>query len=294
MPAGSAPPVPQTASSAARRGPALSACQAMDWWAASASAAQLQMRDVRSGKRMFDALALLCLSGSVAWAAACFSCWRSPLLPPTHSDGTLPLLCSDGSAAVCRGCANDTFPDPATGVCSPCRVANCTLCQEEDATRCESGGVFCVNGTHFSNAIGTCLPCTATGCWSCAADTPDRCDSCARGFWREQVSEECRPCADSACEACDVSQGAACDRCYDGHYLDSSTNVCKPVSASWLGICLHTCMNAQWPVQHSRRCAVGQQALKAWIPPCPFCSVRSQMVPSTRPARQLALHRRTA
>ena len=155
---------------------------------------------------------------------------------------TASFTCSDGDPAVCRGCANETFPDPAAGgACVACRVAGCTLCQQDDANRCEDSGIFCINGTHVSNVTGTCLPCQATGCWSCTNDAPDRCDSCAAGFYREQATGECKPCADPACEACDVSQGAACDRCLEGHYLDSSTRICKPVRGScifpcWTGV----------------------------------------------------------
>lgn len=126
-------------------------------------------------------------------------------------------------------------PDPATGICGPCKAPGCHRCALEDATRCDSdlymAGDGCMEAFYFNETDAQCYPCTAVGCASCSPDAPDQCTGifCIDGYWWDETEEACKPCI-SGCDVCDLFKGEQCERCADGYFLEMDSKLCKSVS----------------------------------------------------------------
>lgn len=162
--------------------------------------------------------------------------------------------CTRTQPQACGEAQHGLYPDPASGLCVPCRLENAgtsASCSDSDATRCDEDGQ-CLAGWYCHNVTGQCTACPAAGCADCSSDAPDQCTQCLPGYWDasvpinaqnyrastamndqlvqlEELPPECEPCADPNCLACDASWGATCERCADGYFLDSATKLCRAV-----------------------------------------------------------------
>ena len=184
-----------------------------------------------------------------------------------------------------------TYPDPATGICGPCKVPGCHRCVLEDATRCD-GSMYmtrdgCMAGFYLNETDAQCYPCTAVGCSTCSPETPEKCSGiqCSSGYWWDETAEACKPCI-NGCNVCDLFKGEQCEQCADGYYLEMGTRLCKPVSTGgcfgewWVAVAVQTCRN---------RCNKRQHVSSSTPSPSHLlpCSAVIQLATSTRPALPL-------
>lgn len=184
-------------------------------------------------------------------------------------------LACNGDPAVCSRCAQGMGPDPASGLCVPCRHANASTygsCSRKDATRCDYGS-DCADGFFCHNVTGQCTPCAHIGCRQCEDGAqPGECTSCLPGYWDasepinngryrastvedrselthptlDELPTECQPCIDKHCLVCDISYGAACEVCSDGYFLDRRTKRCRACTEPE-GALYETCAPAPAP-----------------------------------------------
>ncbi|PRW51117.1 Insulin-like growth factor binding N-terminal [Chlorella sorokiniana] len=95
-------------------------------------------------------------------------------------------LACNGNATVCSQCADGMAPDPTTGLCVLCRLANARTnasCSAADATRCDDY-YQCAEGFYCHNVTGQCTACPEAGCASCHnVISPDGCTECMPGYW---------------------------------------------------------------------------------------------------------------